>query len=104
TRPLMRSGNAGPMPRYCTATISMPVIVLNSSPKSPELLPAPDDAMSILPAWAFAWAMNSLTVFAGDEGPTTIARRRPLLRRVGRDRVRGFPVSQRAVRARDRLG
>src|SRR5262249_28593741 len=32
SRPLMRSGSADPTPRYCTAAISMPVIVLNSSP------------------------------------------------------------------------
>ena len=34
--------------------MAMPVIVLNSSPKSPELAPAPDDAMLILPGWALA--------------------------------------------------
>jgi hypothetical protein len=47
-------------------------MILNSSPKMCVTLPAPAAAMLIFPGLAFAKAMNSGTVLAETEGPTSI--------------------------------
>src|SRR5262249_11339080 len=54
TWPLIRSVSAGAPPRYGTCTMSMPVIILNSSPDTWMVEPAPEDAMLSLPGLAFA--------------------------------------------------
>jgi hypothetical protein len=55
-----------------TWTIFTPAIILNSSPERWMELPVPDDAILILPGLALAWAMNSGTVLAGNEGFTSM--------------------------------
>src|SRR3982074_1649187 len=71
TCPPRRSVNAGAKPRYGTWIILTLVIILNNSPATCCGLPMPGDAMLILPGLAFAWAMNSATVLAGNDGWTT---------------------------------
>jgi hypothetical protein len=47
--------------------MSRPAIFLNSSADKCGALPVPGDAIVILPGLLFTWAMNSCTVFAGEE-------------------------------------
>ena len=54
--------------------MSTPVMSLNSSPANRGELPLPADAMLILPGLALAYAMNSGTVLAGNEGWTSMTR------------------------------
>ena len=52
--------------------MSMPAIVLNSSMARCGALPVPGDAIVSLPGLALACAMNSFTVFAGEEFGTNM--------------------------------
>ncbi len=52
--------------------MSMPAIILNSSPARWEADPVPNDAMVILPGLALASAIRSATVLAGTDGFATI--------------------------------
>ena len=45
---------------------------LNSSPERCVDVPVPDEAKVILPGFALAWAMNSVTDLAGEEFGTTM--------------------------------
>ena len=54
TWPPSRSVSAGAPPRYGTCSMSMPVIILNSSPPTWDALPVPPDAMLTLPGLALA--------------------------------------------------
>ncbi len=113
---------APPLNGMCTA--SVPVSTLNSSPaRCPALplLPEPNDS---LPGLAFAYAMNSFTLFTGDAALTTSTfgrdrdqrdRREVLRRVVGHrlveariDRMRGQRAHQDRVavgrRLRDHVG
>ena len=47
-------------------------MVLNSSMARCGALPVPGDAIVSLPGLAFAWAMNSCTVLAGEEFGTNM--------------------------------
>src|SRR5271167_3320349 len=58
----------------------MPVIILNNSPEIWSGVPIPADAILILPRLALAYAMNSGTVLAGNDGLTTMTSgERPML-------------------------
>ena len=52
--------------------MSIPDIDLKSSIDMCALLPLPPDAYESLPGFAFAYAMNSETEFAGTDGLITI--------------------------------
>ena len=52
--------------------MSIPAIVLNSSPDICDGVPIPADPMLMLRELAFATAINSGTVLAGNNGCTTI--------------------------------
>jgi hypothetical protein len=60
-----------------TWRMSMPVIILNSSPATWESEPIPEDAMLSLPGLALALATSSGTVRAGSDGCTTRMNRVP---------------------------
>jgi hypothetical protein len=64
TRPPSRSGIAVARPLYGMCSMSMPVIVLKSSPDTWIDVPEPDDAKLIFPSFLPS-AMNSFSVFAG---------------------------------------
>src|SRR5690348_11437945 len=68
TCPAIMSVSAGAFPRYGTCTISTPVATLNNSPDKCWEVPTPADAKLTFPGFAFAYAMNSATDFAGTEG------------------------------------
>src|SRR5262249_38828039 len=68
TCPASRSVSAGVEPRYGTCTRLTPAMNLNSSPATCCGPPMPAEAMLILPGLALAYAMNSGTVFAGNDG------------------------------------
>ena len=63
--------------------MSMPVIILKSSPPIWDALPVPPDAMLILPGLALAQAMNSGTVFAGFDRFTSMTSGRLLIIAIG---------------------
>lgn len=67
----MRSVSAGPLPLYGTCVSFTWVTTWNSSPVRWVLLPVPADAISTLPGFALASAMNSVAVRTGSEGWTT---------------------------------
>src|SRR6202022_3881354 len=58
--------------RHGTCTTFTPAIILNSSPNTCGVLPAPGEDMLSLPGCALAKAMNSGTLLAGTEGFTTM--------------------------------
>ena len=63
--------------------MSMPVVILNSSPPIWDVLPVPPDAKLILPGLALAQAMNSGTVFAGTSLFTIMTSGRMLIIAIG---------------------
>src|SRR5215471_21286121 len=63
---------AGAPPRYGTWTIFTSAIIWNSSPVRCVVLPLPTEAIPTLLGLPFAYAMNSGTVLAGNDGCTTM--------------------------------
>ncbi len=63
--------------------MSMPAIILNISPAICGAVPGPGDARLSLPGLALACAMNSGTVFAGNDGGTSMKRASRLMLATG---------------------
>ena len=74
TCPPMRSVRAGADPRYGTCAISMPAIILNSSPHTWGPDPTPAEAMLSFPGFALACAMNWGIVVAGKDAFTSMTK------------------------------
>ena len=62
---------AGAAPLYGTWVMSIPAMVLKSSPARWPALPVLPEPKFSLPGFAFAYAMNSRTLAAGTAGFTT---------------------------------
>src|SRR5260221_14236033 len=85
----MMSVSAGGVPLYGIWRACSPAIELNSSVNKWAVAPGPEEENVYLPGFALTSAMNSLALFAGNDGFTTSANGVAATRLIGAKSLRG---------------